>query len=699
MIYLKKTKWLRTAIITASIILLSNPTMAVEKLGKMEFKEAKLGDAIRVISELSQDSEVIATPSAQKKVISIYLKKSTVESAVDAICRVSSLWYRYTPEHKTYIIMTEDEFKKDIIVKKPAATEVYELKHQNVSDAAYAIESLYGERVELMEPQENSSYELEGDIGGGGGSGGSKGGNSNNRSSSNSSSRSSNNSRSSGGGDGGRNQDEIEARRDFFDVDALRKSGMLVLDESALVKSNIRSEVPIYVTWNYLHNLLMVRTSDSVAVKEISKLIKRLDQPAQQVLLEMKVYSATLGDEERSVFDYNYASNEQTQTGVDESGNPIFSPKAQLGLGNFPQSGGTFLAQLTGSEVQVTIELLKTENRIELLSQPNILSANNKEAILTVGEDRVMVTGVSQETIVTESGTNVFQTYDTTNRNIGTVMHIWPRINGDNTVTLDIIHSNTTLNKGASNIGSTIIDSVTESTVRLTAITRHSGTIAIGGMIQTEQQESHEKVPLLGDIPVLGKLFRKDATRNRRTEMIILITPFISKDPATAYVQHKKRIEEWTDNEEIIDSLESPIQKKKKQWTSKTKKKAIDLIRQAASASQQNRDDICGTQYPTKAPRFNGWGVEENIIVEAVGHCQRGNLYLTKAKVYNTGSSDVELKPDVFNQGWVASSGETQIVPPNSNVDIYLVSTRKPEAVVRRSKKTFFLTEASIYDQ
>ncbi len=162
----------------------THATFAHERLGTIEFKSATIGDAARVISELSKVN-IVVTEAAKNKIVSLHLKKASVESTIDGLCRVTGLWYRKSPEFNAYYIMTEDEFKKDIVVERDFVTKIFELKHQNISDAANAIAALFGARVTLTEPKTNASYELEGDFGGG------SGGSSSSTSSDNSSSRSS----------------------------------------------------------------------------------------------------------------------------------------------------------------------------------------------------------------------------------------------------------------------------------------------------------------------------------------------------------------------------------------------------------------------------------------------------------------------------------------------------------------------------
>ncbi|MCE2029029.1 type II secretion system protein GspD [Sessilibacter corallicola] len=702
---------LASSTISFSTIAFSTAAFSKEqRLGTVEFKDADVGDAVRVISEMAQVN-IVATEAAKTEKVSIYLKDTTVEGVIDGICRVSGLWYRRDKEHNIYYILTEDEFNREIVVQKDFITKIYELKHQNVSDAANAIESLYGDRVELTEPSENASYELEGDIGGGEGAG--VGGNRNNATNRNNNNRNNRNNRVQiVGGNNARDQDAVEVRRDFFDGNQLNSGESVNISESQLIQSRVRQEPPIFVTWNYLHNLLLIRTSDASVISDINKLIKSIDRPAQQVLLEVKILRANLGQEERSIFDYAYQQG-QIQTGQDGDGDPIFAPRRLLNLGNFPVEGGAFLAQLTGSELSATIEWLHTQNRINLVAQPNVISANNKEARLTIGEDRVIVTGATTDIITNESTTIVNIDLETDTRIIGTELSIWPRINDDKTVTLDIEQSSTTLNEGVTNlpvssglgtVTNVAIDSVTESTIELTAVARHGATIAVGGMIETETQEIKEKVPLLGDIPALGKLFRRDLDNDTRSELIVLITPWISENALTAHEVNQKRITQWTNNKDLNHHLETPETDKSEAtpWPNALKTRAVGAIKYSAQRLQQLQTNSeielpkCSTEFNFGQARFTDWKINEWVTVDAVGHCQNNDLYLTHAIVKNESNHIQQLRPILFNQGWIASSGESATLKPKEKATLFLVSSQPPEWILEKSSELFFYGEGSI---
>ncbi len=274
------------------------------KLGTIEFNEALLSDAVRIISEQS-GVNIAATQAAGEQIITIFIQNTNVKNTIDTISRIAGLWYRYNEETNVVLIMTTEEYQKDIVVFKKDITKVYTLKQENVKIAAQAIAALYGDRVELTEPSSNDAESFT------------------SSSSSTRSNQSSNRNNNNRNGNFNNNNNN-NSNSDNTDTNALKnltsaqlqvlnkrtindEIPIVSLDEIKFV--NQRIEEKIYVTYNELHNLVVIRTSDQAALTSIESLIKELDKPTPQVLLEMKILEVTLGDEFDSVFDFDARSD------------------------------------------------------------------------------------------------------------------------------------------------------------------------------------------------------------------------------------------------------------------------------------------------------------------------------------------------------------------------------------------------------
>jgi len=518
------------------------------KIGQLELKDAKVTDAIRLITGIAEEVNVVATPDAGKNRVTLFLRNISVRQAIETLSKVAGLWFREDKKSGVIRMMTTQEYQKDLVIFREDLTRVFTLLHPNAISAATAIEDLYGSRVilSLGAPPDGSGNSSASGSGrsGSGSRGASKAGGSSSRAESGLSRRVVSDLTSD-------KIAAIEARRSVRGA-----SGQTVLAKT--LEAVTQQEAPIFVTVNQTHNLVIVRTSDVRVMKEIARLIATIDRPTPQVLLEMKILQMTLGDDFRSVFDFGHACNTRNINGPPTglSPNPLVSGAAGvreiLGVGNFPLEGGTLVYQFMNNEIAARVQLFQEDKRVDTIATPMILASNYREAKLFIGEERVLVTGVSTETITPATGAAFTVIQPTTEiRNIGTTIRITPKINADRTVTLDIVQdSSSVLPNSASipvpkpggGVDSFFIDSVNTANISGTIVAMDGLTVAIGGLIRTEVTDVIRKVPILGSIPLLGLLFQRRVEERRKTELVLLITPRILMTPAEGQAITEERM-------------------------------------------------------------------------------------------------------------------------------------------------------------
>jgi len=515
---------------------------------KLEFKKAKLIDVMRTISEIS-DINIVPTQEAGEKDVTIYLRNVTVHEAIDTISRSNGLWYRQDKISKAYRVMTTKEFQDDVVVFRDDVTQIFNLLHPNPVIVAKAIEDLYGRRVILSLGVQADDFNTSRAGGNSARSGQSSlrrsTGNNNNRNSTSGGNR---------GGAGGRNQaselavtEELTPERIAQLEKAITAADGSTVVSSDDLKSVSRTEQPIYVTVNREHNLIIVRTSDVAVLRDIERLVKEMDRPTTQVLLEMKILELTIGDSFNQLFNFEYLSG---------------SGKEYFGLGNaaIPTQAGSFIYSFLDSQISARLELLQKNNQINTLSSPILLASNNRPARVFVGEERILVTGVTAtDPVISSVGTVITPgrvTYETELRDIGNTLNIVPKINADGTVTLSIQQDVSSVLPGAISlppitIGNTIqsfnIDSVKVANIEGIVVAKDGLTVAIGGLISNSSSYNETKVPLLGDIPLLGELFKRKDETNTKSEMILLITPRIIKNPSDGEMVTADTMDEVSD--------------------------------------------------------------------------------------------------------------------------------------------------------
>ena len=218
-------------------------------------------------------------------------------------------------------------------------------------------------------------------------------------------------------------------------------------EQQAILDAFRQKQANIYVRVMRRNNLIVVRSSDQAAVKEIAKLIQRLDVPTPTVLLEVKVLSIALGDDFSSVFDYEFSNGNDT-SGSFASGD-IQPPASDLAHGQAQKfhvhvarrdgrESHDLIFQFVSDSFRLRMQLLESKNRVTELATPLLLTANNEVSRLFVGEEyphRPASAQVAQN----QTGTTVVRQHADQFEPVGTTLLITPNINADRTVTFRIL--------------------------------------------------------------------------------------------------------------------------------------------------------------------------------------------------------------------------------------------------------------------
>lgn len=199
----------------------------------------------------------------------------------------------------------------------------------------------------------------------------------------------------------------------------------------------------------------------------------------------------------------------------------------ELGYGGLVLSAGS-------ESVNFLLRALASRRRVEVLSRPQIRTVDNQLGTMLVGQEVPRVNGVNPNTITGNSTPNVEY------RKVGIQLQVIPRISPDGLVVMVITANKDALNPVGAPIftnanGSVITSAIIDTTAATSTVAVQSNqTIVLGGMISKTDDAVERKVPLLGDIPLVGQLFRYDLKKMRRTELLIFLTPRIIENDADA---------------------------------------------------------------------------------------------------------------------------------------------------------------------
>ncbi len=202
---------------------------------------------------------------------------------------------------------------------------------------------------------------------------------------------------------------------------------------------------------------------------------------------------------------------------------PLAVPNTGDGLPAFSAGRGFTFGYFNDGDLQAAIRALDATQNANILSTPTIVAIDNEAASLLVGQNVPFITG--QSTGSSSSTNNPFTTIE--RQDIGISLEVTPRINQGDSITLEI--KQTTENIDSSlEVASDIITNKRE--ILTKALIKDGQILVLGGLISDEEREVKEKVPFLGDLPLVGRLFSSTGTNHNKINLMVFIHPVILKD-------------------------------------------------------------------------------------------------------------------------------------------------------------------------
>jgi len=495
---------------------------------RLEFKDAKLIDAARLIAEAS-GLNIVVTPEAYDKPVQLYLGGVSAREAIKILCKLNNLWF--VEEDNAVRIMLVEDYGRELTIRRDEKTFVYKLKYASCLAVAELIQSLFGDRIEYEEPEELESYghvgtDKQGDTGVSGKFGRDRYLSNDYRQDDFYRSRTK---RHNG------TDFAFRMRKEAVDIEKEltskrierfeeKRKGDSITIEDVLDLAKEKAVVTLGVFLR--NNSIACRSVDLRILRDIDDLIKKIDTPTPQVLLEGKILEITLTDDFKSFFDFDFTSD---------------SGDSSAQIGNFPTlDSATFIYQTLHNELQARMELLEKNGQAKIIGTPMILCANNAPGEFFIGEERPIVINYEQEIREFDERTTETVRPVIELRDIGTNLMITPSINEDRTVTMRFLAEVDSVNiEGAmisivnqkGELVALPIDTVDSSRVENIILAKDSVTLAVGGLIREIDMNSEYKVPVLGDIPLLGLMFKKKEIVKKKTETVFLITPHLMMVP------------------------------------------------------------------------------------------------------------------------------------------------------------------------
>ena len=256
--------------------------------------------------------------------------------------------------------------------------------------------------------------------------------------------------------------------------------------------------------------------------KSLRSVIEKLDIRRAQVHIQAII--AEVKYDKSVEFGIEWSSDLSSENGIGISKLPV-TGGVTSNISSFPGSVGSgfSLGYVTGGTLRGLIKAFASDGDTNILSTPSLVTLDNEEAMIHVGQNVPYVTG----SYTVESDDNPFQTVE--RQDVGIKLTVKPHINEGGTIALKIEQEVSNVDTKSSVEGLVTNNRL----IKTTVLVDNEEIIVLGGLIQDELSESTSKVPLLGDLPLLGNLFRSQLTEKQKRNLMVFLRPQIIWDKET----------------------------------------------------------------------------------------------------------------------------------------------------------------------
>jgi len=343
-------------------------------------------------------------------------------------------------------------------------------------------------------------------------------------------------------------------RTEYLQVNYAKASDLASLIKSQ-GKTSLLSERGSVAIDERTNTLLLQDTPERLA--DIRRLVSTLDIPVKQVLIEARIvivsddFSRDLGVRFGGAVVGNYGSSDGLMymgssglNSADGDRGPIISPNGPGGVGvdgnsvatlpvpdrylvNLPIANPAlkFAMTLLDSDYVVDLEITaaQSEGKGEVISAPRVITANGKEAIIEQGTEIPYQESASSGATTTQFKKAVLS------------LKVTPQVTPDDRIILDLTVSKDSVGQNVASATGGFVPSIDTREITTQVLVNDGQTVVLGGILETERRETVNKVPFLGDIPVMGALFRSKQKQDNKDELLIFVTPKILREGANIY--------------------------------------------------------------------------------------------------------------------------------------------------------------------
>ena len=319
------------------------------------------------------------------------------------------------------------------------------------------------------------------------------------------------------------------------------------LDDEASGRSRAANSAKSTIEADAGTNSLII-TADTDEMAALESVIARLDIRRAQVLVEAIIVEMEIVEgrelglqwlfaNDSGLYGSNISSSSAQQArnaAIAQAIIPEDSASEDIGVrdlaGALSQVPGTTFGWGVvdeGLTMSVILNALESQGNANILSTPSLLTLDNEEAFITVGQQVPFVTGSYTNTGAANGVANPFQTIQS--ENVGVTLQVTPQINEGDSVVMDIVQEVSSISQQVLSASDVITN---ERKIETKVLAKDGDIVVLGGLVKDDVQDSQQGVPLLSDIPVLGRLFRSDVVSVTKSNLLVFIRSTIIRDDA-----------------------------------------------------------------------------------------------------------------------------------------------------------------------
>ena len=252
---------------------------------------------------------------------------------------------------------------------------------------------------------------------------------------------------------------------------------------------------------------------------EVLDIVRELDQPPPQVSIEVLIVEVLLENALELGIEFAFQDLQYVKAGPQDTTTFDFVGGTDVGAAGAGLGGFTFT--ITGRDFNFLLRTLQSESSLNVLSRPHIVAMDNQPAKIEITDDVPYISG-TQTSSTGQISTSVGR------QDVGIKLEVTPQINPDGFVRMEIMQEVSALTDSTITVGTGLTSPIFFKRIAETVVTvQDNETVVLGGMIQSRDSNVEQKIPIMGDMPVLGPLFRFTNDQQRRSELLVILTPRI----------------------------------------------------------------------------------------------------------------------------------------------------------------------------